>query len=380
MPVWQSCLSTVNLPFGHPSHAGVSFGQRNTLAEEADFILILDSDIPWMPLHTKVSPKAEVFHIDCDPLKEKMLFHAFPARIRAKADCAIALEQLIDYLEANPDLLDTQVIESRRTSLVEKAKENDANLKALEVPASGDILTAPLIVSTLRKHSEGKRTLVCNEAISNYPHVWNHMAPTEPGSLLSSGASSLGWALGAAVGAQLAGQVISEAAKDLVAVVVGDGSFVFGVPSAAFWMARRYETVRAHVTRPILPRTHSNDSRSTALLDHRPEQWRESDACAPSNRALTLLLVPTVTGLEIAHVVHAGRTPERTWLEDVCSRLERFVWPKRLAQSRLRRNRGRCRWRVVEESHESVRARVGHEGGHSSGCRRQEMRFVGLLA
>lgn len=47
VPVFQSCLSTVNLPFSHPSHAGVSFGQHNKLVEEADFILILDSDVPW---------------------------------------------------------------------------------------------------------------------------------------------------------------------------------------------------------------------------------------------------------------------------------------------------------------------------------------------
>lgn len=242
VPVWQSCPSTVNLPFDHPSHAGVSFGQHNKLAEEADFVLILDSDIPWLPLHTKVSPTTEVFHIDCDPLKEKMLFHAFPALIRAKADCAIALEQLIDYCEANPSLLDSKAIESRRSALEDTKKKNAQALTDLETPAMGDILTAPLIVSSLRKHSDPKRTLVCNEAISNYPHVWNHMQPTEPGSLLSSGASSLGWALGAAVGAHLAGQCKPDIAKDLIAVVVGDGSFVFGVPSAAYWMARRYET------------------------------------------------------------------------------------------------------------------------------------------
>jgi acetolactate synthase-1/2/3 large subunit len=56
-------------------------------------------------------------------------------------------------------------------------------------------------------------------------------------------ASSLGWALGAAIGAKLAGDMFAEHAKDLIAVVVGDGSFVFGVPSAAYWMARRYDTV-----------------------------------------------------------------------------------------------------------------------------------------
>lgn len=62
--------------------------------------------------------------------------------------------------------------------------------------------------------------------------------------LLTSGGSSLGWGLGAAIGAILAGQADERYAKDLVTLIVGDGSFIFGVPSAAFWMARRYETVR----------------------------------------------------------------------------------------------------------------------------------------
>lgn len=193
-------------------------------------------------MHTKYNHTAEIFHIDCDPLKERMLFAAYPALIRAQADCAIALEQLIDYFEANPSLLSASDISTRRAALEAAKKSNDASLKALEAPAEGDILTAPLIVSSLRKNSNPAKTLVCNEAISNYPHVWNHFSPTTPGTLLSSGASSLGWALGAAIGAKLAGDVFEEHTKDLIAVVVGDGSFVFGVPSASYWMARRYDT------------------------------------------------------------------------------------------------------------------------------------------
>ena len=50
IPVFQSCLSTVNLPFDHVSHSGVSFGQHNPLVEDADFILILDCDVPWLVL------------------------------------------------------------------------------------------------------------------------------------------------------------------------------------------------------------------------------------------------------------------------------------------------------------------------------------------
>lgn len=72
--------------------------------------------------------------------------------------------------------------------------------------------------------------------------------PKRANSLISSGASSLGWALGAAIGASQAQLDFPSSASsssthnELVTVFVGDGSYIFGVPSAAFWMARRYET------------------------------------------------------------------------------------------------------------------------------------------
>jgi hypothetical protein len=49
--------------------------------------------------------------------------------------------------------------------------------------------------------------------------------------------------LGAAIGAALAGKANPKYAKDLITVIVGDGTYIFGIPSAAFWMARRYDTV-----------------------------------------------------------------------------------------------------------------------------------------
>lgn len=195
-----------------------------------------------MPLTTKPTSTAEIFHIDCDPLKDRMAFHAFPSLLRARADAGIALEQLYDHITATPSLIPSPIIETRLVSLKSTKAAYNASLAALEVAPKDDIMTAPFIVASLRRNSPTKTT-VCNEAISNYPHVWNHMAPTVPGSLHSSGASSLGWALGAAIGVQLAADAQPELKQELVAVVVGDGSFIFGVPSAAYWIARRYETV-----------------------------------------------------------------------------------------------------------------------------------------
>jgi len=80
----------------------------------------------------------------------------------------------------------------------------------------------------------GPDALVLNEAISNYHVVSEHLRASRPGSLLGSGGGSLGWSGGAAVGAKLA------APDRTVVSLVGDGSYLFGVPSSAQWMARRY--------------------------------------------------------------------------------------------------------------------------------------------
>ena len=54
-----------------------------------------------------------------------------------------------------------------------------------------------------------------------------------PGRFFQSGSPALGWALGGAVGVKLA-----RPAAPVVALV-GDGSFNFGIPTAALWSARR---------------------------------------------------------------------------------------------------------------------------------------------
>ncbi|KAJ8291635.1 Benzoylformate decarboxylase [Rhodotorula toruloides] len=246
IPVFQPTLSTVNLPFDHHCHVGVAFGGRWEVVEEADCILIIDSDVPWIPLHTKPREDAEIFHLDVDPLKERMAFASYPALLRAKTDAATALSQLSQYIQSSPSFSSSKsAIDARRADLISKHQKATEDLMKLEQVPSDGVMTSSFIVGMYRRVTEEMRieSLVCNEAISNYPNVWNHIIPKRANSLISSGASSLGWALGAAIGATQGSYDFpspsSSAKNDLVTVFVGDGSFIFGVPSAAYWMARR---------------------------------------------------------------------------------------------------------------------------------------------
>jgi len=108
-----------------------------------------------------------------------------------------------------------------------------AEWAARERPGAEDVITPAYLVACVRE-AIGPDALVLTEAITNYDVVCEHLRPDVPGTLIGSGGSSLGWSGGAAVGAKLA------APDRTVVCLVGDGSYLFGVPSSAQWMARRY--------------------------------------------------------------------------------------------------------------------------------------------
>jgi acetolactate synthase-1/2/3 large subunit len=98
-----------------------------------------------------------------------------------------------------------------------------------------DRITPEFLIARLRTTLPAD-AIVLNEAITNYGVVANHMERSRPGTLFTSGGSSLGWSGGAAIGMKLA------APQSTVVAVSGDGCFLFSQPSTVFWMARKYRT------------------------------------------------------------------------------------------------------------------------------------------
>lgn len=246
IPVLVSCPTTVNIPHGHPHFVETSFGMgRNDWLRNADVILIIDSDIPYIPMHNKPRADAQIFHVDVDVLKDNIgLFHV-DAIMRCRADAELALTQIVDHIPSDSDSLEERVF-SRRASLREHHDRRISTLNAAEsVRRSDGSFTVPNVIGALRRGiPDPEHTLILNESISNYPLVWEHLRPDYVGNVFSSGSSSLGWGLGAAIGASLARCAPSSANPvDLIVLVVGDGSYLFGVPASAFWIARRYNTV-----------------------------------------------------------------------------------------------------------------------------------------
>src|SRR6202041_3800765 len=102
-----------------------------------------------------------------------------------------------------------------------------------ERPEAG-VITPRYLTACVRDLLAGTDSIVLTETVTNYQIVAEHLRRTEPGSYLGSGGGSLGWTGGGAVGAKLA-----SSAERLVVSLVGAGSYLFGVPSSAHWVARQ---------------------------------------------------------------------------------------------------------------------------------------------
>ena len=72
--VLESVPSYVNFPQDEPLYQGNHWNHpyQNEALASADFILVIDSDVPWIPTVNKPADGTPVFHVDLDPLKEQM--------------------------------------------------------------------------------------------------------------------------------------------------------------------------------------------------------------------------------------------------------------------------------------------------------------------
>jgi acetolactate synthase I/II/III large subunit len=232
--VLESVPSYVNFPHNDPMYQGNHWNHpfQNRALAEADFILVVDSDVPWIPTVSKPSEGAAIAIIDVDPLKQSTPLWSIKARQGYRADAATAFAQLnarLDRVE-----IGEEAAERRRRHYSERHRERTADLDRREAP-SDDVITPEYLTACVRRQV-GLEAIALNEGITNYPAICDHMAREVPGTMFASGGGSLGWTGGAAIGMKLA-----DPAKTFVALT-GDGSYMFSAPSAVHWMARRYRT------------------------------------------------------------------------------------------------------------------------------------------
>ncbi len=235
----ESVPSRMNFPHLHPLYQGSQWNQPklHPAIAAADMLLVLDSDVPWIPASGQLLQDAVIHHIDVDPLKQQMPLWDIRATQSYRADAGEALAQILEASGAAP--VDEAVIDARRAHYSGLHRQRAASIEEAEArPVTG--ITIGYFLSRLRARI-GPHTIVLNEGITNYQSIFDHLAMERPGSIFASGGGSLGWHGGAAIGAKLA-----SPASEVIAIA-GDGCFMFSSPSVVHWMAARYSTPFLHI-------------------------------------------------------------------------------------------------------------------------------------
>lgn len=253
----ESVPSALNFPHSHPLYQGSHWNHpfQNPVLAEADAILVIDSDVPWIPTVSKPRDGARIHHIDVDPLKQSMPLWYIPAVQSFRADALTALGQLNAALMGD-GAPDAAVVQARHKHYSALHDMRGQWLKSRE--ETGDDVTVEHTMARLRLMLE-EDAIILNEGITNYPQILDHLAPDLPGSFFASGGGSLGWNGGAAIGAKLA------APDRTVVAVTGDGSYMFSVPGSVHWMARQYNAPFLQI---VLNNRGWNAPRYSALAVH----------------------------------------------------------------------------------------------------------------
>jgi acetolactate synthase-1/2/3 large subunit len=193
------------------------------LVGEADLIIVLEHDVPWMPSSERPKAGARVAHIGEDPVYLRYPMRSFPSDLSITAGAAAALIALDAALErAKPD---KGKIEARAKRIAERAKARRAKLAKQAEP--GERITKPYL-SRCMAEAIGPDAIL----VSEYWTDLEHCPREKPGTFFgTSPAGGLGWGFGCALGIKLA------APERFVVAALGDGSYIFNNPTACHWVS-----------------------------------------------------------------------------------------------------------------------------------------------
>ncbi len=228
--VVETVKTQMNFPADHPLHIGYAV---DDVIADADVILALDTDSPWIQSRRGPSPAALIYFVDADPLKEDLPLWYMPSDHFIRADSEIVLDQLL--LRARSARIDAAAVASRTERYASMhRRQRDLWARQLEqFPA--DKITVELVCSVLNRLID-ENTVIVNETITNLELVFRYLPRNRPGTMLGNGGTSLGWSGGAAIGVKLA------APDRTVVSLVGDGTYFFSVPASTYWIAKHYAT------------------------------------------------------------------------------------------------------------------------------------------
>jgi acetolactate synthase-1/2/3 large subunit len=226
VPVAQFHPRYLALPSAHSMNLGYD---PTPLVGEADLIIVLESDVPWMPAHGTPPASCRVIQCGYDPLFSHIPIRGFPCDLGITGGIAAILKGLARALEGKVGELQ---IAERHQRIEEQHRALVAQREAMRASLAARAPIHPAWASHCLDAAKDERTIVVNEYTLRLDHCGFSQPDTYFG---SSAASGLGWGTGAALGAKLA------APDRLVVAVVGDGAYLFSNPAAVHHAAAAHD-------------------------------------------------------------------------------------------------------------------------------------------
>src|SRR3990172_12544866 len=187
----------MNFPTNHPHYLGT---ELRGFLEEADLIVIANSDVPWLPHVHQPAQGAKIIHVSRDPSYQRYPIRGFPIDLPIVGDPGVTLKALTEKLLLlspgnNSDL------RSRREKIKERHSEQRSKLKATAEGFRNNKPIHPSWVAYCLNQVMDDDTILLNEYTLDISQIdFRH-----PGSYFGlSPAGGLGWSIGAGMGVKLA--------------------------------------------------------------------------------------------------------------------------------------------------------------------------------
>ncbi len=224
IPVITHNPRSVCLPSSHHMHFGYEPG---ALLADADLVISLESDVPWIPQLQHPPAGCRIVHMGEDPFFVRYPMRSFPCDLAVQAGVTNALETLVAATESRLQMAEARIA-ARRARLNERMRTRRAQLAKDATPGEH---ISPAYLSRAIGEAVGEDAIIFNE----YPLRADHCPREKTGTLFALGpAGGLGWGLGAALGAKLA------APDKLIVATLGDGAYMFSNPTVGHWVSQKH--------------------------------------------------------------------------------------------------------------------------------------------
>jgi acetolactate synthase-1/2/3 large subunit len=302
IPVINYFARTLGLPSSHPMNFG---SEPGTMLADADLVIVLEADVPWIPNLQQPAAGARIVHIGEEPAYVRYPMRSFPSHLAIQSGSANALNALHDALHSRLQMAEARIA-ARRARLTERMRMRRGQL-AKDAAATDKI--SPEHLSHAIGEAVGPDAVIFNE----YPLRGDHCARERPGTYFGlSPAGGLGWGLGAALGAKMA------APDKFIVATLGDGAYMFANPTAGHWVAAAHKL-------PILTIIFNN-SRYGAVRRSTLAMFKDGAAGETDGRFLADLdPAPAYDTLANAQGAYAERVERPADLPDALARAKEAV-------------------------------------------------------